>query len=143
MGTNGPASEVLSGTIKNDLRPKLWKDSIARIAEHPWTGAGFGRGVLSKEIQQQQGNVNHTHAHNILLNYAIQLGVLGPIVLGLLVFSVVRELLKITRLVDQDLQTFGIAGLAIVGGVFGVMGMILGYSSNAARHTSLAQESTH
>jgi O-antigen ligase len=119
-------------------------------------------GSSPKKIQQQQGIVNHAHAHNILLNYAIQLGVLGPIVIGLLVFSVVRELLKLTRVVDRDIRTLGIAGLAIVGGVFGVqgmvedvfvrhlgwlfwavMGMILGYSSNATRHTSLAQESTH
>src|SRR5258706_10442270 len=162
LGADGSKSEVLSGVVKNDLRPKLWKDSIARIAENPWTGAGFGRGVLSKEIQRQQGHINHAHAHNIVLNYAIQLGVLGPIVLGLLVFSVVRELLKITRLADQDIRTLGIAGLAIVGGVlvvqgmvedvfvrhlgwlfWAVMGIILGYSSNAARPALPAQESAH
>ena len=160
LGTDGSISEVLSGVIKNDLRPKLWKDSIALIAERPWTGAGFGRGVLSKEMQQQQGIVNHAHAHNILLNYAIQLGILGPIVLGLLVFSVVRELLKISILADHDIRTLGIAGIAIVGGFIGVegmiedvfvrhlgwlfwavTGMILGYSSNVTRHTSLAPKS--
>ena|SRR5882672_3681976 len=92
--------------------------------ERPWTGAGFGRMVLSKEFQQQQGDVTHSHAHNIVLNYAIQLGFFGPIVLGLLLFSVVRELLKITRAVDRDVQTLGITGLAIVGGVIGVEEMI-------------------
>jgi O-antigen ligase len=162
LGIDGNKGAVLSGVIKNDLRPKLWKDSIAWITERPWTGAGFGRGVLSKEIQQQQGLINHAHAHNILLNYAIQLGVLGPIVLGLLVFSVVRELLNLTKSVDLDIRTYGIAGLAIVGGFFGVegmiedvfvrhlgwlfwavIGMILGYASNATRQTSLIQESAH
>jgi O-antigen ligase len=162
LATYGRASEVLADTIRNDPRPKLWKDSIAWIKEKPWTGAGFGRMVLSKEIQQQQGLVLHTHAHNIVLNYAIQLGFLGPIVLGLLVFSVILELLKITRLINRDVQTLGIAGLAIVGGVIGVegmiedlfvrhlgwlfwalIGMILGYSSNATRYTSLVQESAH
>jgi O-antigen ligase len=122
LGTYGRASEVLSDTIKIDLRAKLWKDSITRAAEHPWTG--FGRGVLCKKIPQQQGLINHIHAHNIVLNYALQLGFLGPIVLGLLVFSVIRELLKITRPVDRDVGTLGVAGLAIVCGVIGVEAMI-------------------
>jgi O-antigen ligase len=162
LGTEGRANEVISDTIKNDLRPKLWKDSVRWIVERPWTGAGFGRGVLSKEIQQQQGIINHAHAHNIVLNYAIQLGVLGPIVLALLVFSVVRELLKVTKSVDREIATFGIAGLAIVGGIFGVqgmiedtfvrhlgwlfwavIGMILGYSSNVVQPSLAAQEATH
>ncbi len=153
----GWTGEVLSGTIKNDRRPGLWKDNIAWIAEHPWKGAGFGRMVRSREMQQQQGDINHTHAHNIVLNYAIQLGLLGPLVLGLLVFSVVRELWKTTRMADRDVRVLGIAGLAIVGGVFGVegmiedlfvqhlgllfwalVGMILGYASNASRGASLA-----
>ena len=162
LGTDSRVSAVVSDTIKNDLRPKLWKDSIEWIKERPWTGAGFGRMVLSKEFQQQGGIVNHTHAHNIVLNYAIQLGFLGPIVLGLLVFCVIREFVKITRLPDRDIRVLGIAGLAMVGGVIGVegmiedlfvrhlawifwalTGMILGYSSKAARHTSTVQESVH
>ena len=160
--TDGTTSEVLSGTIQIDPRPKLWQDSFAWIMKRPWTGAGFGRMVLAKEFQQQAGLVTHTHAHNIVLNYAIELGFLGPIVLGLLVFCVIRELLKITRLADLEVRMLGIAGLAIVGGVFGVegmiedlfarhlgwlfwalIGMILGYSSNATRLTAVAQESAH
>jgi O-antigen ligase len=149
---------VLSGTIQIDPRPKLWQDSLAWIMQRPWTGAGFGRMVLSREFQQQAGLATHTHAHNIVLNYAIELGMLGPIVLGLLVFGVVRELLKTTRMADPDMRALGIAGLAIVAGVFGVegmiedlffrhlgwtfwalIGMILGYSSNVARHALLVE----
>ena len=159
LGPNSSTGEVLSGTIQIDPRPKLWQDSFAWIMQRPWTGAGFGRMVLSREFQQQAGLATHTHAHNIALNYAIELGFLGPIVLGLLVFCIFRELLKATRMADRDARTLGIAGLAIVAGVFGVegmiedlffrhlgwmfwalIGMILGYSSNVARQTPLVED---
>ena len=159
LGLSGGPTDVIAGTAKADLRPQLWKDSVDWIGQRPLTGAGFGTMVLGKELQEHQQNVNHTHAHNILLNYALQLGLLGPVVLIFLFYSVAREFWKLIKSSDKELKTLGIAGMAIVSGIFAagmiedlfgrhlgwlfwaLTGMILGYSSNAARHPSFVQES--
>jgi len=104
--------------------------------------------VLGQELVEQQKDPNHTHAHNILLNYALQLGVLGPLVLAFLFYSIARELWKLLRSSDDYVQVLGIAGLSIIGGFFGqsmvedifvrhlawlfwaLLGMILGYAAN-------------
>ena len=148
---SGGPIEILSQASKADQRPKLWSDSIALIRERPITGAGFGRMVLGQELVEQQKDPNHTHAHNILLNYALQLGVLGPFVLAFLFFSIVRELWKLLKSSDNVLKVLGIAGLSIVGGIFGqsmvedifvrhlawlfwaTLGMTLGYAMNKYR----------
>jgi O-antigen ligase len=117
LGLVGGPTKIITGTAKADLRPQLWIDSIAWIRQRPFTGAGFGTMVLGRELQEQQKVQNHTHAHNIILNYALQLGLLGPFVLAFLFYSVVREFWKLIKSSDKELQTFGIAGIAIVSGI--------------------------
>ena len=118
----GPA-KVIAETAKADLRPQLWIESLAWIRQRPFTGAGFGTMVLGRELQEQQKIPNHTHAHNIILNYALQLGLLGPFVLAFLFYSVAREFWKLIKSSDEELQTFGIAGIAMVSGIL-ASGMI-------------------
>jgi len=161
LNLSGGPIEIIVQTTKSDLRPKLWADSISFIRERPLTGAGFGRMVLGNELVEQQKNLHHTHAHNIVLNYALQLGLLGPIVLFFLFLSVVREFWKLVKSRDRELKILGIAGLATVGGVLGqgmvedifvrhlgwlfwaLIGMTLGYASNVTRQTSPVQEYAH
>jgi len=151
LNLSGGPVEVIVQTAKSDLRPRLWADSIDFIRERPFTGAGFGRMVLGNELVEQQKNRNHSHAHNMVLNYALQLGLLGPIVLLFLFFSVVREFWKLVKSRDRELKILGIAGLAMVGGVLGqgmiedifvrhlgwmfwaLVGMLLGLSANKVR----------
>jgi O-antigen ligase len=148
LGGAGGPTEIIIGTAKADRRPQLWNDSIARIRERPFTGVGFGRMVLSKEMQEQQQDIHHTHAHNILLNYAIQLGLLGPVVLIFIFCSVAKEFWKLLGSPVKKLRTLGIAGIAVVTGIFAegiiedmfirhiawlfwaLVGMILGYAMN-------------
>jgi O-antigen ligase len=113
----GPA-EIVSQATKADRRPQLWVDSITFIKERPLTGAGFGRMVIWKELVTQQNDPNHTHAHNIILNYALQLGLLGPIVLVFLFYSVLRQFWKLIKSSSYELQTLGIAGISVLGGIF-------------------------
>ena len=115
---SGGPIEIVTQAIKADRRPQLWVDSLDYIKERPVTGAGFGRMVLGEELVRQQQDPNHSHAHNIFLNYALQLGLLGPIVLVLLFYSVVSELRKMMRSSNRDLRILGIAGISIVGGIF-------------------------
>jgi O-antigen ligase len=148
LNLSGGPAEIILGTAKADLRPLLWKDSFTWIAQRPFGGAGFGTMVLSKEMQEQQKNVNHGHAHNIFLNYALQLGIIGPFVILFLFFSVAREFWKLIYSSDKELQILGIAGITMVSGIlaaglievlFGrhlgwlfwaLVGMTLGYAKN-------------
>ena len=148
LGLQGGPSDIIAGTAKADLRPQLWKDSIDLIRERPFTGAGFGTMVLGREMQEQQNNLNHTHAHNIVLNYALQLGVFGPLIFAFLFYSLGREFWKLTRLPDRELLLLGIAGLSMISGVlaagmiedlfnhhlawlfWSLAGMTLGYAMN-------------
>jgi O-antigen ligase len=145
--SGGPA-EIIAQAARADRRPKLWIDSITFIKERPLTGAGFGRMVLGKELIDQQNDINHTHAHNIILNYALQLGLLGPVVLFFLFYCVVREFWRLTKSSSYELKVLGIAGISILGGIFGqsmvedifvrhlawlfwaLAGMTLGYALN-------------
>jgi O-antigen ligase len=148
LGLVGGPTEIIAGTAMADLRPQLWKDSVDWIRQRPYTGAGFGTMVLGRELQEDQKNLNHTHAHNILLNYALQLGLLGPVVLVFLFYAVAREFWKLIKTSDKELQILGIAGVAIVSGILAIgmiedlfgrhlgwlfwalVGMTLGYANN-------------
>lgn len=151
LGLTGGPAEIIAGTVNADLRPLLWKDSVMWIIQRPFTGAGFGTMVLGTELQAQQQNLHHTHAHNILLNYALQLGLLGPFVVIFLFYAVGREFWKLIQSSDRELLILGIAGISMVSGVlaagmiedlFGrhlgwlfwaLVGMTLGYASNKFR----------
>jgi O-antigen ligase len=148
LGLTGGPGEIIAGTAEADKRPQLWIDSITWIRKRPFTGAGFGIMVLGRELQKQQKDLNHTHAHNILLNYALQLGLAGPFLIAFLFYSVARQFWKLIRSSDKELQTFGIAGMAIVSGVlaagmiedlfarhngwlfWSLVGILLGYAMN-------------
>lgn len=77
-------SNLRAATAKQqDTRFALWPEVAQHIAERPLTGHGFGRGLLRAELQEKLHRVNRNfwHAHNILLDAALQTGVVG---LGLL-----------------------------------------------------------
>ncbi len=111
--------------------------------------------VLGKELQEQQQNLTHTHAHNIILNYALQLGLLGPLVLAFIFYSVTREFWKLTQISSREFRILGIAGLAMISGVlaagmiedlfnrhlawlfWSLVGMTLGYATNCRTSNSV------
>jgi len=148
LNLSGGPVEIIAQVGKADQRPKLWADSVMFIKERPITGAGYGRMVLGKQLVEQQNDRNHSHAHNIFLNYALQLGLLGPVVLVFLFYSIVRELWKVMKSSDNELKVLGITGISIVGGIFGqsmvedlfvghlawlfwaLLGMTLGYAKS-------------
>lgn len=61
-----------------DVRWQLWKHSIDQIAHAPWHGDGFGReAFLAKNTEYYRSHPQLWHAHNMLLNKGIQMGVPG------------------------------------------------------------------
>lgn len=69
-----------------DVRLTYWPNVIAKIADHPLTGTGFGRGTIHKaypELTPREATALW-HAHNVLLNYGLEMGVPGMLSLAAL-----------------------------------------------------------
>jgi O-antigen ligase len=68
------------------FRLNLWRASLNMIADHPWLGVGLDnflyayRGRYILDAAWQEPNLNHPH--NIILDFATRLGLLGLITGG-------------------------------------------------------------
>ena len=109
------ASVTLS--ISKDLRIPLWRYTAEKVAENPMLGMGFGKRILEKDLKLQFANNNLWHAHNLFLNYALQLGLIGVGVLAFLFLSLYREFWRLYRTGDERVYLLGICGIALISGV--------------------------
>lgn len=102
-----------------DSRIAYWPAVLKKIAEHPIAGTGFGIGLLKKAYPDLVPP-NFTalwHAHNVVLNYAIQMGLPGAIaVLGL--FIGFARYFRQSMRDNPAVATAAIAGLMLLAGVF-------------------------
>jgi len=65
--------------LEDDPRIAIWAHARERMAEAPWIGHGYGRGILSKELLAADPTRNplHWHGHNLAVNVALQTGLIG------------------------------------------------------------------
>lgn len=79
--------------ISGDARLDLWRDTLTLIRDHPWLGNGIGNfpwRMVEAAARAPQGaatNPGAEHAHNILLQLAVDFGV--PLALAALLFMLV------------------------------------------------------
>jgi O-antigen ligase len=138
--------------LEADSRLALWPEVVKRIEARPWTGYGFGRGLLRDPLQDDFGAVdaNLWHAHNIVLEALVQTGVPGLALLALLMGALLREGWRYVRSADPRAIACGAALMAIVAGMlvrnmtdtlfvrqnallfWAVAGFLLGYAINCA-----------
>ena len=106
--------------MNSDDRMVFWPKVMARIMENPLTGAGFGRGVMNKAYRDimPSGNKDLWHAHNLVLNYGVSMGIPGMLVILLLFGALGWQYLQFTRSADRKLKLIGVCGIALVLGVF-------------------------
>ncbi len=106
-------------TLSTDVRGGFWPAVAGRILETPLTGAGFGRGALSKKHRDltPPDAPYLWHAHNVFLNYGLAMGVPGILALTLLFAGLIRAYWRFCRGRDPHLRMLGIAGIMLVGGV--------------------------
>jgi len=76
-----PSNEVaarLSGDVRGEDRPKVWRDTRALIAAYPLFGCGLG-GYESAFVQYKNSNptLAQDYAHNDYLQYLAELGLFG------------------------------------------------------------------
>ena len=113
----GTARHVLS-TFENSERFQIWRFWLARVAERPWTGVGFGRDLphnVHADLKPKEWPVlMFAHAHNLFLNYVLQLGVGGAFALLLLLGALLREFQRIRCAPAPDAAIVGLSGIALI-----------------------------
>jgi O-antigen ligase len=137
-------------TLDSDHRLLLWPEIIEQIRERPLTGYGFGRGLLRDPLQEdfRALDPNLWHAHNIVLEALLQLGIPGLALLALLLGLLVRAGWRYARSADERTMACGIALIAVVAGMlvrnmtdtlfvrqnallfWGIAGLLLGYGTS-------------
>jgi hypothetical protein len=73
----------------------IWSNTLALIAMHPWAGVGFGEFNFAWTLTPFPGRpvAFFDHTHNIILQFAVELGVpLALLVLALLTWAMVAAL---------------------------------------------------
>jgi len=73
----------------------IWSNTLALIAAHPWLGVGFGDFNFAWSLTPFPGRpvAFFDHTHNIVLNFAVELGVpLALVVLSLMIYALRRAL---------------------------------------------------
>ena len=71
-------------------RYKIWWNSLALIAQHPWFGVGFGEFNFAWTLTPFPGRpvAFFDHAHNLMLQFAVELGIpLTLLVIGLMGYA--------------------------------------------------------
>ncbi len=107
-------AQAVEHTVTADPRFKIWAYSVTWIADHPWTGTGFGRMAQVDKFRKALNDDTAVHPHNILLSQGVQTGIPGMIALTVLFVAVVRRLLALYRDDDPALRLIGITGLSVV-----------------------------
>lgn len=108
-------SHVVNTVVASERR-YIWAYWLARIGEHPLTGVGFGRDlphwVYAKPAEWPDSYF--AHAHNVVLDYGLQMGVPGMAVLVVLMFAMAREFWRFTVSQSDDVRRAGMAGIGIL-----------------------------
>lgn len=161
LGTKSPVRgtqlEILSETVQKDPRLQIWEFALTQIKQRPLTGAGFGRGATKGEFLQHFGDANFWHAHNLVINYALQLGLGGIVVLALVFGALGKEFWGMYRSENHGARMIGIAGIALIAGIltknitddffvrqhsllfWAIVGMTMGYGKTLYRQRLITE----
>lgn len=106
---------VLKKTAEKDPRSRLWAYGFERIRQSPLMGTGFGRMAQAEEFAKRFNNKRELkHAHNIFLDYGIQMGIPGILAFSFLFVCVLREFFRLYRTPDMRIALIGIAGISLL-----------------------------
>lgn len=113
-------SEVVTTTIMKDPRWPLWAFCVHKIWDHPLYGVGFGLGAFALAYPQWLRRAPDLwHAHNIFLNYGIEMGVPGIVAFLWLIWSILKVIRPIYRTPGTDDRH--LAAIALLTMILGVL----------------------
>ena len=96
-----------------NLRTWLYQTALELFAQRPLTGHGlftFGAGL--SRLNSLPPLEPHSHAHNVILQVAAELGIVGLIALALTAWAALRALLRAIRRPLDPITVMGIAAFA-------------------------------
>lgn len=91
------------------VRIQLWENSLARFLANPWTGIGLNQGRYQGDFQGGDA------AHNMLLDVAMEQGVLGAVALVLVFAAAFRLVVRLRpRAGATNARTIRVLALALL-----------------------------
>lgn len=117
QATGDTYSHIVS-TFEQSERYRIWRFWLARVAERPLTGVGFGRDlphIVHADLRPKEWPMlMSAHAHNLFLDYTLQLGIGGLAALLFLLGALLREFWRIRRAPNPDAVIVSLCGIALV-----------------------------
>lgn len=114
-GDASTMAAAVDTSFVRDARWDLWRTALDGTADRPWTGGGFGRNAFSLLYPSfKAGDPSLWHAHNMVLNKGVQMGLPGVAAFLLLWAALVREFVRQCRGPGFPLAVAGLATLAAV-----------------------------
>ncbi len=112
----------IQNAFNHDPRLEIWQKAGEYFVNNPISGHGFGREILDHlDKSEQHADIRsypypfeHTHAHNTFINYAIQLGIIGVLVLCFLLGALIWEFLKHIKHPNHEIRVISICMLALI-----------------------------
>ena len=107
--------------VLDDPRNQLWKEAVRMISERPLTGYGYDLAASRHEFavrsRSPEWPVSFEHAHNVVLNYGLQIGIVGVVLIPTLFMCLLAVFLYLPR--SRPLTRLATCcGLALVTGFF-------------------------
>lgn len=108
-----------ASAVSADVRLAHWPAILERIGQNPLVGGGFGREIMKKSQRDllPERNESLWHAHNVFLNYGLEMGLPGMAALAWVFFGLLREYWRSYNSHDDQLKWLGVAGIMLVAGV--------------------------
>ncbi len=111
-------SDHLRDTFEHSERYDIWRFWLTHIADKPLTGVGFGRDLphltYASNKPQDWPDLMFAHAHNILLDYTMQLGLVGLFAFLFLLWALLRHFWRLYRNPLEEAALIGICGMTTV-----------------------------
>ena len=101
---NSPAGDLLTS---NNSRMRIWSCSFEVFLEHPMLGLGAGTENLHQLLIQRL-HTDRAHAHNLLLQIAVEGGIIGIAFAGTIIGVIVKNLLALFRLKENKYRPYAV-----------------------------------
>lgn len=115
------AGDKIDASIDRDARLAHWSRIVSRIAEHPMTGAGFGREAMKRAypdlIPDKPPLTMLWHPHNMFLTYGVGMGFPGIVALLALFVALGAAYWRHRAANHAVAHMAAVAGLAMLAGI--------------------------
>jgi putative inorganic carbon (HCO3(-)) transporter len=138
MATRAQEMFKFGGYVKSDgvlnYRTETWKGAVRIIKENPALGLGIGKSNFGKTVKNFSDlNIPYDHAHNTILQIAVELGLIGLAaflwLFGNVLYHGFKHYLSLPRNDEKAILIFGF--LCGIGGLF-IHGLIAYFYKNEA-----------